>query len=186
MATCGTEDRVHDLAATGTDEPGETYNLAGSHRERHSTNPGCDQICHGQDRIADGGGGRLFGEHGTERPTEHRLDEARLGLVGCGAGADETTVAQHGDVVGELEHLAEEVRDENHSVAGCRELAHDGVQQVGIRPDSAAVGSSMMMTDAPRASARMISTFCWSAVRNAPTGVSAGRSNPVRSLKVRY
>ena len=47
---------------------------------------------------------------------------------------------------------------------------------------SAAVGSSMTIIRASRAIARMISTFCCSAVRSAPTRAVGRRRKPVRSL----
>ena len=47
---------------------------------------------------------------------------------------------------------------------------------------SAAVGSSITINSASRASARRISTFCWSASGSIPAGTSAGSAKPARSF----
>ena len=60
---------------------------------------------------ASAGGGCLLGEREAERPAEHRGDEALRRLARGGRRLHELPVAQHGDRVGEREHLGEEVRD---------------------------------------------------------------------------
>ena len=51
--------------------------------------------------------------------------------------------------------------------------------------DSDDVGSSRTMSRASRASARMISTFCWSARRKDETGTSPGKPNPTSASSSR-
>ena len=94
-------------------------------------------------------------------------------------GADQVAVAQHRDRVRELEHLAEEVGDQDDRRPAGDERADDLVQLLASRRrSSAAVGSSMTISCASRESARRISTFCCSPVRRRPAGASPGSSKP--------
>ena len=118
---------------------------------------------------ASGGGGCFGGIGAAGRPAEHRGDEARLGLVGGRAGPDDPPVAQDRDGVGELEDLAEEVRDEDDRPATARSARTTSWRRSISVADRLAVGSSRTMRSASRASARRISTCCCSASGRRPT-----------------
>ncbi len=97
-----------------------------------SVTPGADRP---STEIDDGriGSGRLLRRiRPADGPAEHPGDEARLGLVGDRAGADHAAVAQHRDGVGQVEDLAEEVRDEDHGVAPRAQPADDLVQPLHL------------------------------------------------------
>ena len=177
----GAEDRARELGAPGADEPGEGHDLAGADGEAHALHARSVQVAHGEDRRRVRGRGALGREGGRQRAAEHRVDERVLGLLGGGRRAHDAPVAQDRDLVGEREHLAQEVRDEQHGAARARR-ASGRSRAAGRSPRrrATAVGSSMTMSSASRASARRISTFCCSAGAQAPGGrrggeVEAGR-----------
>ena len=178
----GAEDRARELGAPGADEPGEGHDLAGVDGEAHALHARSVQVAHGEDRRRVVGRGALGREGGRQRAAEHRVDERVLGLLGGGRRAHDAPVAQHGDLVGEREHLAQEVRDEQHRAAR-RRRASGRSRAAGRSPrrPATAVGSSMTMSSASRASARRISTFCCSAGARRPAGAVAGRWRPAVS-----
>ena len=60
-----------------------------------------------------GRGGPLGRERRVQRPAQHRRHQRLLGLAGGRHGLHQTAVAQDRHLVGQLEHLAQEVRDEH-------------------------------------------------------------------------
>ena len=61
----------------------------------------------------------------VELLADHLLDQAELGQLGGQVLADQRAVAQHGDAVGDLVDLVEEVRDEQDRDALVAQLPHD-------------------------------------------------------------
>jgi hypothetical protein len=81
-------------------------------------------------------GGRLA----LDPPQQHRPADHHLGhLVGVGVGGghgvDHLAVAEHGDPVGDLEHLVQRVGDEDDRLAVGLELAHVGEQLLDLLGD---------------------------------------------------
>ena len=107
-------------------------------------------------------------ERGGERPAEHRLDQRRLGLRRGGSRLDQLAVPEHRDRVGQGQHLAEEVRDEQDRLPGGGQPRTISCNWCVSCAPSAADGSSMTISWASRESARRISTFCCSAVPSWP------------------
>ena len=68
-----------------------------------------------------------------DRPAEHRRDERVLRLVRGRPGSDDLAVAQDRHGVGELEHLAEEMRDEDDRPAAGRQAPDDLVEALDLR-----------------------------------------------------
>ena len=63
---------------------------------------------------------------------DHERGEALLRRVLRVGGPDDATVAQHGDAVGDLEHLAQLVRDEHDRLALVDEAADDAEELVDL------------------------------------------------------
>jgi hypothetical protein len=84
---------------------------------------------------------RLAGRLGALDPAEqhraadHHLGDLFAGGVGGVHGADDPAVAQHGDPVGDLEHLVQRVGDEDDRLALGLELAQVGEQLLDLLGD---------------------------------------------------
>ena len=184
----GAEERARELGAPRADEPGERRRSRP--RARRSSRRRRPGACRSRTVSSDRRVGRrrlLRRERRGERAAEHRLDQRCLRLRRGGRGADEPAVAQHGDRVRELEHLARgSARSRTIVVPPRDERADDLVQLLASRRAlSAAVGSSMTISCASRESARRISTFCCSAVRSRPAGASPGQVEARRTRRAR-
>ena len=132
LSGIGPVDRPGELGPAGADQPGQADDLARPQGQGHVGDARGRQAL---DRDGDRGvGGRrlLRRIRPADGPAEHPGDEARLGLVGDRAGADDTAVAQDRDDVGQVEDLAEEVRDEDHGVAPRAQPAHDLVEALHL------------------------------------------------------
>ena len=128
-----TEDRPGHLRTARTDKPCEPDDLAGPDLERDAVDPGCGEV---PDAQRDGriGGRRLLRRvRARDRAAEHRRDERVLRFVRGRAGSDDLAVAQDRHGVGELEHLAEEMRDEDDRPSACRQAPDDLVEALDLR-----------------------------------------------------
>ena len=72
-----------------------------------------------------------------DRAPDHRRDHAGNGEIAPGAAGDQRAVAEDGDVVGKREHVAEDVRDVDHRLAGLREACRSGRRGARSRGRSA-------------------------------------------------
>ena len=112
------EDGARELRAPRADEPGDAEDLTRAQVEaRRRRRPARRARAPRAATGASAAGGSFTGNVDVERPPEHRLDERVLGLVGRPRRPHQLAVAEHGDRVGELEHLAEEVRDQDDRLA---------------------------------------------------------------------
>ena len=108
----GAEDRPHELRATAPDQAGEPDDLAGTNVERGVDDRGrAREAAHREDNRRVVGRKGLVGERQLHRPPEHGVDERVGCLVGGRGSPHEPAVSQDGHVIGECEHLGEEVRD---------------------------------------------------------------------------
>src|SRR5690606_30468652 len=115
-AICAVE-QPHEFGATGAQEAGEADDLAVVHldicRMEHApaTHTGCpdDGIARAVDRTRGALRDRV---EFVELAADHLRDELAAGEVLDGVLADERAVAQHGEAVGDLVDLVEEVRHE--------------------------------------------------------------------------
>ena len=111
--------------------------------------------------VADAVARRVALEDGA---TDHHLDQRRAARhLRQRLGRDVLAVAQDGDGVAQREDLVELVRDVDDRDAAARSRRITPKSRSTSRSDSAAVGSSMMMTLAPEEAARAISTICFCA-----------------------
>ena len=121
------EEGESDVGATGADEPGEADDLAGANLEAHIFERA------GATEALDAQHGRTglvtrAHEEVVDVPADHLAYEqlvVRLGDKACG---DVPAVAEHGDAIGDAEHLVETVADEQHGDAAPTQLA-DLVEQ---------------------------------------------------------
>ena len=136
-------DRLEHRAAPGADQAGEADDLASAHRERRrrAPRPTPDRATRSTARRAARDRPR---RRGTSRPT---MRSHQIGIDRQLAGdrsVDPAAVAQHGDAVGERQHLVEAVADvdaRRRRRRGAR--AHGSEQALALSPaPSTAVGSS--------------------------------------------
>jgi hypothetical protein len=127
-------ERPGEFGAARADEAGQAEDLPGTQVEGDVPDARRGQPADGQhDRGVRRGlvPGR---ERGADGPAEQRGKQRVLGLAGRRGGAHHAPVAQDGHLVGELEHLAEEVRDQHHGRAGTGQPADDLVQRGHVGP----------------------------------------------------
>ncbi len=127
------EDRLHQLAAPGADEPGEPDDLARGDVE-------VDRVERARKRKA----ANLERELGRraltlplvhdilERVADHQLDQTGPVELGQRPLADRVAVAQDGGAVAELEDLAQPVRDEDHGHALLAQPADDPEERLDL------------------------------------------------------
>ena len=128
----GAVEGTGQLGASRPDQPGHAEDLARAQIECRARHAGSGQLAHREPdgRVAPG---ELLGrERRRQRPAEHRFDQRRLALHRRRRRPDDLAVAQHGDRVGEVEHLAQEVRDQEDRRPCSRQRADDLVQLPGL------------------------------------------------------
>ena len=169
----GAEDGAQRLAAAAADEADQADDLARADGERHVVQAGVGREVlrrRGAAAASRIGRRRDRREGDVGRLAEHRLDQARFGLVRDLRRAHHRAVAHHGDAVGGRQRMVEEMGDvDDRCVPSAASRAITSCSRAASSAVSDEVGSSMMMTRASRAMARMISTFCRSAMRSART-----------------
>ena len=113
-ARVGAEDGVRDLGAAAADEArrGRGSRRRGSRSDVPEQPLRLEALDREHDRRLGAGRG-LRREVRLHRAAEHRADDRGGGLAGRGGRLHELAVAEHGDRVGDREHLLEEVRDEH-------------------------------------------------------------------------
>ena len=67
-----------------------------------------------------------------DRPADHQGDHARDVEVGLRAGGDQLAVAQHGDIVGKLDHVRQNVGDVDHRLAGRAQSSDQREEALGL------------------------------------------------------
>ena len=88
-----------------------------------------------------------LGERDLERPADHHRDHASSDIVRGLERPLADAVAEHGDAVGDAEHLGQPVADVDDADAGARLLEHELVEALAPpRGPSAVVGSSRSST----------------------------------------
>ena len=107
--------------------------------------------------------------------------------VGDGRVGDQAAVAQDDHAIGQVEHLVEAVRDEDHASAARGGGPHRGEQAADLVAVSAAVGSSRISR--PRgssqpSSARAIATIARSAGVSWATGAVTSNVTPNRAQEL--
>ena len=128
----GAVEGAGQLGAPRPDQPCHAEDLARAQVECRARHAGSRQLAH---REPDGrvARGELLGrERRRQRPAEHRFDQRRLALRRRRGRAHDLAVAQHGDRVGEVEHLAQEVRDQEDRRPCSCQRADDLVQLTGL------------------------------------------------------
>ena len=133
-AAIGAEDRTSQLGATRADESGDADDLSLADFKAHVLDAWSRHVAHRQRRGSVHGAVGLLRERCSQRPTEHRLDQRVLGLLRRRGGADQPTVTQDRDRVRKLEHLTQDVRDEQYRLAVLSERPDDLVQPGRVRP----------------------------------------------------
>ena len=124
----GAEDHPEQLRAACPEQPGDAQHLApvqveGDVGQRSAAQPAC-----GQHDVAARCVGRV-GEHAVQRTADDELDEVVLGEPGGVDRRDLPAVAQHGDAVGDRQHLVQAVADVEDRLAGAG-VATQAVEQV--------------------------------------------------------
>ena len=120
-----------DIGSAGADEPGEPDHLTGPHFEIHIfERAGTAEPLDPQHRVA----GHVAGAHEevADVPTDHLADEKLAIGLGREAGGDVPAVVEHGDSVGDAEHLVEPVADEQHGDATAAQPVHLVEQSVDL------------------------------------------------------
>ena len=119
---------------------------------------------------------RLLRRHeiaAAHQPRQLRLRQAAV-VVALG---DDAAVAHDGDAVGDLDHLAELVGDEDHAHALAPTMERSARKSPSVSCGvSVAVGSSRTRMRAPRTSDLAISTRCCSPTERSPTRRSGSSS----------
>ena len=127
------EDRPRELGAPGAHEAGQPEDLARAQLEAHVPRRRARSRSRTESATgASAGGGAFGGNVAVSGRPEHRLDQRRLGLGRRRRRLHQPAVPKNRDGVGELEHLLEEVRDEDDRRARGRERAHDLVEMARL------------------------------------------------------
>ena len=184
----GAEDRARELGAPGADEarPGRRSRPRAPRATRRRRRGALSSRTEQHDAARRPRGGCFGGNVAVSgRPSIASTSDASVSAA-VGRVCDEPAVAQHRDGVGQLEHLAQEVRDEHDRLPGGGERADDLVQPLASRARRAPPSARPSRSAARRAtSARRISTCCCSDVRSRPAGASAGQLEPRRRGELR-
>ena len=118
------EQRLGDVAAARADEAGEAENLALAQIEGNVAEPPFErQVAHRQRDIADRHD--LLGEHLRDLAPDHQPDDVVAGDVRGRVLADETAVAEHRHLIGDLEQFVHLVGDVDDALALGLEGADD-------------------------------------------------------------
>ena len=118
------EQSFRDVAASRADEAGEPENLSLAQIERDIAEPAFEgQIAHRQRDVADRH--RLLGKHLRDLASDHLLDDVVARDVRGRVFSDEAAVAEHRNLVGDLEQLAHLVGDVDDALALAFERADD-------------------------------------------------------------
>ena len=138
------------LGHTGADAAGDGDDLARAHGQRDAVEAPGAQAAGDEARLPAGDSpGR--GADLLDLPAEHRRDDLLRREVERRALLDDRAVAQHGDVVGHLEHLVEVVGDEQHGHAGGAQLGDHPEQRLDLV--AAERGGRLVHHDHPRVEA---------------------------------
>ena len=131
----GAEDQLARLGPPGSEQTGEPDHFAGAQLQieiPHIAPPA--QTLDGQDRLAVGHGhaGRPPRFCALQFAAEHQRDQLEARQLRGRRRADQTAVSQHGDAVGDLVDLIDEVGDEDDGDAARLEIAQDAEQQFDL------------------------------------------------------
>ena len=130
-------DRLDELALAVALDAGDAEDLAAADLDRepvdglHAAVVERPQVADARARTSTGLGGAFSTRNTTSRPTIRLASDCWVAVVGVG-GAGDPPVAQHGDPVGDGEHLAQLVGDEDDRLALVDEAAHDGEEVVDL------------------------------------------------------
>lgn len=104
------EERLGDVGAAGSDEAGNAEDLAGAHIEGDVVEDAVErQVLHRQHHVADRH--LLLREHLGDFTSDHHADDVVAGDLVREVGADIFAVAEHRELVGDLEQLVHLVGD---------------------------------------------------------------------------
>ena len=123
-----------DLAAAGTDEPGDAEDLAAQELERHVLEPArVREIAHLEhDLLAHVDRALFRGIQVLDHPANHGADDVAGGDVPHIPGHDVPAVAEDGNAVAILEDLGQTVRDVDDGDPLSGERAHDGEEDSSL------------------------------------------------------
>ena len=125
---------MRELGATGADQPGQADDLALPDVEGHARDAGRHEVPHaqreGRRRVHDA----PLRVGVAERPPQHACDKAGFSLRRGWTAANEASVAQDGHAVRQLQHLLQEVRDQDDRAPCAGQPADDLVQAISLRP----------------------------------------------------
>ena len=102
-------DQPEDVLPPRAGDPGDADDLPGRDVEVDAVDGVASQAPHGEERRRGGAG--IARIRGFERVADDQLDEPVVVELADGHGRDLPSVAEHGDAVGEFEHLVEVVGD---------------------------------------------------------------------------
>ncbi len=126
------EEGAGELAAARAHQAEEAEDLAGADVEGDVLHhAGLGEAAGLEDDLGGRRGGAV-GEEAGEVAADHRADHPRDGEVGGGAGVDEAAVAEDGDGVAELRHVAEDVADVDEGAALGLEPRHHVEEPRGL------------------------------------------------------
>ena len=130
VAAIGAVEQPDQLGPSGAEQPGQADHLTGVDLqvERLDRALAAQRLCGEEGAALDAFDGLPLGAlfEGLQRGevlADHLGDQLQPGQFGDQVLADQLTVAQHGDAVGDLVDLIEEVRDEQHRDALVPDLA---------------------------------------------------------------
>jgi hypothetical protein len=129
-------DALEQRTAPGADQPGEADDLAGLKRERHAAHVRDRDVAQLEDVVATiqrGTACRAPTVRCAKVAPDHRAHQVILSDICRRVRGDAPSVAQHGDAIGEPEHLVEPVADVDDGGAALRQGAHGGEQMRRLR-----------------------------------------------------
>ena len=139
LGSVGTVEQSYELGAPRPEQPGDPDHLAvvdvdvGRLERAAPADAGRSQDgCAGAVDLAVGD--RRQCRELVQLPADHLRDELTARKVVHGVFADELAVAQHGDAVGDLVHLIEEVADEENGDSAGAQVANDREQLLHLTP----------------------------------------------------
>ena len=143
LARAKAEQRLAKTVLARVRQAADAKNLARTNLEADAVKPRRLEVRHRQDhRIGFRTRSRIDapGRHVSQVPPDHGMDQALLGQVLVVQRLDRAAVAHDGDAIGEVEHLAQVVRNIDDRHAFGAQLAHDVEQALALATRQSGIG----------------------------------------------